>query len=119
GDQVQSAARCVTLELGEIERLGNDSLRREGRVAVNQHRQRNSRIVTALARRSVCLLRARSALDDRVDGFEMARVGGQGYREVAGGGRAYALGAQVVLDVARAALGVGGDRFDRPLPLEL
>ena len=29
------------------------------------------------------------------------------------------LGAEVVLDVARAALGVGGDDLDRPLPFEL
>ena len=61
--------------------------------------------------RTVGLLRARPALDHRIDGLEVARVGRQRDRHLAGGQRR-AGRRKVVLDVAGAALRVGRDRLD-------
>ena len=74
-DQVQRAARRVALERLQIERLGDDALAGEGRVTVDQHGQRDRRIVDAGAARAVGLLGARATFDDRVGGLEVARVG--------------------------------------------
>jgi hypothetical protein len=41
---------------------------------VNEDRQGDSGVVDAGARRAIGLLGARAALDDRVDGLEVARV---------------------------------------------
>ena len=65
------------------------------------------------------MLRARSTLDHRVDRFEMAGVGGERDRDVAGRGRASAFGAEVVLHVAGTAFVCGDDGVDRALALEL
>src|SRR5439155_524259 len=90
-----------------------------GGVAVDQYGQRDAGVVPALAGRTVSLLRARPALDDRVDRLEVAGVGGECHREVARRRGANAFGAEVVLDVARTALGIRSDGLDRPLALEL
>ncbi len=103
----------------EVERLCDLSLSGERCVTVDQHGQRDRRVVIALARRTVRLLGTRATLHDRVDGFEVARVRRERHRDLAGARRARALGAQVVLDVAAAALLVHDDRLDRPLALEL
>ena len=54
-----------------------------------------------------------------VDGFEVAGVGRERHRDLAGRRLARALGAEVVLDVAGAALRVGRDGLERALALEL
>ena len=86
---------------------------------MDQDRQRDARVVDAGAGRAVGLLGAGAALDDRVDGLEVARVRAEGDGDLAGRGLADALGAEVVLDVAGAAFGSRHDGLDRPLALEL
>ena len=81
--------------------------------------QRRGRVVDSLARRAVGLLRAGLTLDDRVDRLEVARIRGERHGDLAGGGRAAPLRAEVVLDVAAASLGIGADRLERLLALEL
>jgi hypothetical protein len=75
--------------------------------------------VAALAGRTVGLLGAGTALDDRIDRLEVARVRRQRHGDVAGRCLPRPLGAKVVLDVSRAPLRVGRDRLDRPLAFEL
>ena len=103
----------------EVERLRDDSLAGERGVAVQEDRERDDRVGVTVARGAIGLLRARAALDDRVDGLEVARVGDERDRDVARLRRARALGADVVLHVAAAALVGRDDRFDRPLAFEL
>jgi hypothetical protein len=64
------------------------------------------------------LLRARDALDDRVDSLEMARVRGEEDSCLAGARAAPADSAEVVLHVAARAFRRPRDRVDRPLALE-
>ena len=98
-DQVHGAAGAVAAQLREVERLGDDSLAGERRVAVQQ--QRKDREGLALV--EDVLLRAGDALQDGVDGLEVARVRGERHLDVlAGAGREVALGAEVVLHVAGA-----------------
>ena len=73
-DQVERAAGRVALEALQVERLRDDPLAGEGGVAVDQHRQRDRRVVQPGAARAVGLLGARPALDDGVDRLEVARV---------------------------------------------
>ena len=91
----------------------------ERRVAVDEDREGDARIVVALARGAVGLLRPRPSLDDRVDRLEMARVGDERDRDVAGRRRPRPLRAEVVLDVAAASLLARDDGLDRPFALEL
>ena len=86
---------------------------------MDEDREGDARIVVALARGAVGLLRARPSLDDRIDRLEVARVGDERDRDVAGRRRARPLGAEVVLDVAAASLLARDDGLDRPLALEL
>jgi hypothetical protein len=118
-DQVERAARRVAVQLGEVQRLGYASLTRERRVAVDQDRERDARVVHPVAGGPIRLLRAGAALDDRVDCLEVARIGGERDGDLTGGRRARPFGAQVVLDVTRSAFLRRDDRLDRPLPLEL
>ena len=76
-------------------------------------------IVLAGGRAVIRLRRARLALDDRVDELEVARVRYERDRDLAARRLADALGAEVVLHVARAALQVGRDGFEDALALEL
>ena len=71
------------------------------------------------ARGAVGLLGARPALDDRVDGLQVARVRDERDGDLAGRRLVHALGAEVVLHVARAAFGTADHGVDRPLALEL
>ena len=77
-DDVDGAASGVAGESGEVERLGDDALPGERRVAVEQDRQR---AVAILRRRpglaALVLGGARHPLHDRVDELEMTRVRGQ------------------------------------------
>ena len=81
---MQRAARRVARERLEIERLGDAPLAGERRVAVDEDREGDARIVVALSRGAVGLLGARASLDDGIDGFEVARIRDQGDRDVAG-----------------------------------
>ena len=74
GDDVQRPAGCIALELREIEDFRNDALRGEGRVAVDQDGDGAGAIVVGLRPFAARLLRARPTLDDRVNGFQMARI---------------------------------------------
>ena len=76
-------------------------------------------IVLAGGRAVIGLRRARLALDDRVDELEVARVRDERNRDLAALRLADALGAEVVLHVARAALQVGRDGLEDALALEL
>lgn len=97
---VHGAAGAVAAQLRHVERLGDDALAREGRVAVERDRQ--DREVRAALVDDV-LLGAGDALQDRVDRLQVRGVGGQRDLDLlavqTGEG---ALGAQVVLDVAGA-----------------
>src|SRR3712207_8755572 len=64
-----------------VERLRDDALPGEGRVAVDQDRQRDGRVVDARAARAVGLLRPCPADDDGVDGLQVAGIGRQRDRE--------------------------------------
>ena len=92
---------------------------REGSVAVDEDRLCDSRVVDAGARGAVGLLGPRDALDDRVDGLQMARVRCEHDRGLACVGNSPPDGSEVVLDVSARSLRGRGDRLDRPLALEL
>ena len=119
GDQVERAAGRVTGERLEIERLGDDPLARERRVAVDEDRKSDARVVVPLPGGAVGLLRARPPFDDRVDRLEVARIGDERDRDVAGRRRPRPLRAEVVLDVSTASLLARDDGLDRPLAFEL
>ena len=118
-DEVERAAGAVAGERLEVERLRDDPLAGERGVAVEEDRERDARVGVAVARGAIGLLGARAALDDGIDRLEVARVGDERDRDVAGRRRARALRAEVVLHVAAAALLGRDDRLDRPLALEL
>ena len=116
---MQGAARRVALEALQVERLGDDALPCERGVAVDEDRQRDRRVVEPGAGRAVRLLGARPALDDRVDGLEMARVGHDRHLDLAAVGDARARRREVVLHVAAAAFRIDDERVVGALPLEL
>jgi hypothetical protein len=119
GDDVEGAARRVALDRVQVERLRDHSLAREGRVAVDQDRQRDRGVVDARAVRAIGLLRAREALHDGIDRLEVAGVRGKRHLHLARVRLAGLGGGEVVLHVARAALRVGHEGVDRALALEL
>ena len=120
-DHVQGATGRVAFERVEVESLGDDPLAGESGIAVQKNGHRGRRIVGPVARGALGLDGAGHSLDDRVDRFEMARVGGQGDRDLpAVQSCSEAFCAEVILDVAGAALDVGvGSSLDRALTLEL
>ena len=105
GNQVQGAARGVAGQSGHVERLRHDALGGEGSIAMDQDRDRPIRIVGRLGAGPIRLLCSGVALDHRVHGLEVARVGREGdakLRAVRGGVRS--IRAEVVLDVVENAL---------------
>ena len=118
-DQMQRPTGRIALEAVQVEGLCHDALPGERRIAVEEHRQRDRRIVSAVRSRAIRLLGARSSLDDGIDRFEMARVRDEPHPDLAVRGRPRPVGGEVVLDVARPALGVGRDGIERPLAFEL
>ena len=73
-DDVHRAAGAVAAQLRHVQRLGDDALAREGRVAVERHRQ-DGEVRAALA--DDVLLGAGDTLDDRVDRLQVGGVGGR------------------------------------------
>ena len=86
---------------------------------MDQDRQRDAGVVDAGARRAVGLLGTCTALDHGVDRLEVARVCAERDGDLARRRLSDTFGTEVVLDVAGATLGVGDDRLDRALALEL
>ena len=95
---VDGAADLVAAQGHQVQGLLDDAQAREGGVAVQQHRHDG---VALFATVDDVLLRARQAHDDRVDGLEVGRVGGQGDVDLAVAEHldVLALRAQVVLHV--------------------
>ena len=97
-DEVDRAARIERARLRQLERLGDDALARERRVAVDQHRQHllAERVAAAI------LARAHRAFDDGIDDLEVRRI--ERERDVDVAARRAHVGriTLVVLDVARA-----------------
>ena len=120
GDHVDRASGRVAGKRLEVQRLRHDPLAREGRVAVDQHRQDRRRVVGQLARLAAGLVGARPALDHRVHVLEVAGVGGEGHGHAAPLlGDVGARRPVVVLHVAGAARGGGRVHRECALALEL
>jgi hypothetical protein len=71
-DDVHGAAGAVAAQLRHLQRLADDALAGEGRVAVQQDRQDGE---ARLALVDDVLLGAHDALEHRVDGLEVRGVG--------------------------------------------
>ena len=72
-DDVDRAADPIALDVAHVERLGHDALTGEGGVAVHEDGQHREGVGDV----DLVLLGPHHALDDRVDGLEVAGVGGQ------------------------------------------
>ena len=101
-DDMERAAHLVALEAGEVERLHDDSLAGERGVAVEQDGQDLRTVGAALEVDE----RAGAAEDDRVDGFEVAGVEGEGDADFLAFDDARAGVAEVILHVAVTMRGV-------------
>ena len=119
-DDVHRAADLVAVERLQVERLRDDALGRERRVAVDHDRHRRVRVLVGVRALARGLRRARGALDDRRDVLQVARVGLEVDADRAAVGQLVgALRAVVVLDVAGAALRDRRHRLERRGALEL
>ena len=119
-DQVDRPAGRVAIEARQVERLGDDALGRERRVAVDEDRQRRRGVGPRDRPGSVRLLRAGAALDHRIDRLEVARVRRQDDAHLGVVGREIgALRAEVVLHVVGPALRRGRGLDACPSGLEL
>jgi hypothetical protein len=106
-DDVNRPTRPVRVELRQRQRLGDDALTREGRVAVDLDRHD----LAAVRVPPVVLLAAHDPLGDRVDRLEVARIRAE--RQVYGAARAqWDVGgvAAVILHVARSLRVEGHER---------
>ena len=102
---MNGAAGAVAGELGQVEQLRHGALPGKGGVAVKQQRQHAFAVGAAAIVAENPLAGAGFALDDGVDGFEVARVGGEAYADLAIGEFAVVFVAEVVFHIA-----VAGDR---------
>jgi hypothetical protein len=107
-DEVDRAARAMTLEARQPEAFRDHALAREGRVAVDEERHHRHAVVRGAA--VLVLLGAHLAQHHGIDDLEMRGVRGE--REVDGVAVEGAVGgrAEMVLHVARALHVVGGKR---------
>ena len=97
-DDVDSAAGAVALEAGEVEGFGHDALTDESAIAVNENGNNLLAFDGVIA---MALAGASHALDHRVDGLEMAGVGGEGKTNfLSRGGGDIIFVTEVVFDVA-------------------
>ena len=97
-DEVHRAAGVEAARLRQLQRLHDDALAGEGRVAMDQHRHD----LVALRVAAALLARAHRALDHRVHDLEVRGIEGQRDVHVAAGRAQVGREALVVLDVARA-----------------
>ena len=98
-DQVDSPSGAVAAQLAEVQRLGDHALPDERGIAVHQEGQHRELV----GRVDLVLLGPHDALDDGIDGLEMARVRGQRHRyRVARDARVLPVRAEVVLHVTAA-----------------
>ena len=119
-DEVDRPADGVAVQRLEVERLGHHALAGEGGVAVEDHRDGGVGVLVGVRALARGLGRARGAGRHRSHELQVRRVGLQAHDDrLAARQRVGALGAVVVLDVAGAALGQGGDRLERRGALEL
>ena len=97
-DDVNRAARAVATQHAQLKGFEHDALAGHGRVAVHEHREgAEGRVILAI------LLRPHNALEHAVDGLEVRGVRREIDLELLAIRRSeVALGAEVVLDVARA-----------------
>ena len=108
-DDVDGAAGFVTGELRHVENLGHDPLPREGSIAVDEKRED---FFAGFGVAEDPLTRAGHALDDGIDGFEVARVRREADGDfVAGGSLALGEISEVVFHIAIAADDVGDEVF--------
>jgi hypothetical protein len=102
-DDVQRAASAVTAQASEVERLGNDALAGERRVAVNDDGYDEILILLQLGSGTIRLLRAGDAFDHGMHELEMARIRREHDGEwLAAGRRIRALCAEVIFHIAGA-----------------
>ena len=99
-DDVDGAAGAVTGELREVEHLRDRALPREGGVAMQQDRQHLPAVDFPATLAQHPLPRAGLALDDRVDGLEVAWIGRETHADFAIRQLADAFIAEVVFHVA-------------------
>jgi hypothetical protein len=107
------------VQLGEIERLGDDPLGGERGIAVDQDRHGDAGVDEAGLHAAIGLLGAGDSLDDRIDCLEMAGVGGERHLDLPRPRGPDPVGTEVVLDVPGPALRACDDRLDRALAFEL
>ena len=102
---MNGAAGRVAVEAREVERLGDDALGRERRVAMDEDRQGGRGVGSRDRPAAVGLLRAGAPLDDRIDRLEVARIRRQDDAHLGVvGSEIGALRAEVVLHVVGPAL---------------
>ena len=105
-DEVHGAAGAVPAQSRQTEALGDDPLSGKGRVAGNEQRHHHGPVSRSGA--ELVLLGAHLAQHDRVDDFEMRRIGGERQMHAVAVELAIGRGAEMVLHVARALDLVGG-----------
>src|SRR6185437_2748371 len=99
-DDMHGATGAIAAQLGKVERLGDDALPGERRVTVHQERKHGE---AGFALVELVLLGPGDSLEDRIDGFQVRRIGGQGDSDLGAARRAErALRAEVVFHVAGA-----------------
>ncbi len=104
-DDVDGAAGAVTLQLRQIEGLEDDALAGEGGIAVDEDGEDLPPLDGIV---EDPLVGAGLALDDGIDGLEVAGIGGEGDADlVSGGGGLDGVVAEMVLHVAIAVDGLG------------
>ncbi len=103
---MDGSAGLVTAQLRQIECFRHDSLAGEGGVAVQQQAQDALALFVAL----LALLGPDLAQDDRIDGFQVAGIGGERQMDAIAVEIAVGGSAQMIFHVARAlnVLRVGG-----------
>src|SRR5579883_108817 len=97
-DEMDRAAGAVAAQAGKAETFGDHALAGESRVAMDQERQRLDALDIVV---ELILLGAHLAQHDRIDDFEMRRVGGERQMHPVAVELAVGRGAEMVFDVAR------------------
>src|SRR6516225_5577322 len=94
-DEMHGAAGAVPAQSRQTEALGDHALPGEGRVARNEQRHHHGAVFAGRA--ELVLLRAHLAEHDRIDDFEMRRIGGERKMHAVAVELAVGRGAEMVL----------------------